>query len=211
MLNDRGLYLTNSDLIKSFLIGKIQIKNENDKKLRKQKKDHFMNDWKVFENHANHTEISMNDLFVMYKYYLLAQNPKKSLYDDLVIKLKDKDPNNVIVDIKEFLTNYKTKLYDKDDKLIYSFWYLRWGMYWKAILLTALTENYSKYQEFAKVLRRYYYLNWIARFTLTKIKQTSFNHIKWIKEKKLLTETENELNKNLIQNSTVNRPVDNLN
>jgi uncharacterized protein with ParB-like and HNH nuclease domain len=211
VLNDRGLDLSNSDLIKSFLIGKIQRIYENDKELRKQKEDQFMDDWKVCENHANHTETSMNDLFVMYEYYLLAQNPKKSLYDELVIQLKDKDPNNVIAEIKEFITNYKTELYDKDDKLIYSFWYLRWGMYWKAILLTALTENYAEYQEFAKVLRRYYYLNWIAGFTLTKIKQTSFNLIKWIKEKKPLIEIENELNKNLIQNSTVSRAVDNLN
>ena len=56
-------------------------------------------------------------------------------------------------------------------------------MYWKAILLTVLIENYSKYEEFAKALRRYYYLNWIAGFTLTKIKQTSFNQIKWINDR----------------------------
>ena len=210
VLNDRGLDLSNSDLIKSFLIGKIQSKYEDNTELRKQKEDQFMDDWKMCENYANHTGTPMNDLFVIYEYYLLAQNPKRSLYDELVFQLEDKDPNKVIAEIQSFITNYKTELYDKDDKLIYSFRYLRWGMYWKSILLTALTEKYSEYQEFAKVLRRYYYLNWIAGFTLTKIKQTSFNLIKWIKENKPLTEIREELNKNLSQNRTINRAIDNL-
>ena len=51
----------------------------------------------------------------------LYKNPKKSLYDELVIQHKDKDPNNVIAYIKEFITNYKTESYDKEDKLIYFF------------------------------------------------------------------------------------------
>lgn len=209
VLNDRGLDLSNSDLIKSFLIGQIQKKYENDLELKKQKEDQFMDDWKICENYSNDTETSLNDLFVMYEYYLLAQNPKKSLYDELVVELKDKDPNKVISEIKNFIGNYKTEIYEKEDKLTYSFFYITWGMYWRAILLTALKTEYQDYTEFSKLFRKYYYLNWIAGNTLTKIKQTSFNLIKWIKEKRSIEFIKNELEQNFPE--TLKRAIENLN
>lgn len=208
VLNDRGLDLSNSDLIKSFLIGQIQKKYENDLELKRQKEDQFMDDWKVCENYSNDTETSLNDLFVMYEYYLLAQNPKRSLYDELVEEFKEKDPNKIIAEIRNFIESYKIEIYQKDDKLIYSFFYITWGMYWRAILLTALKEKYPDYLAFSKIFRRYYYLNWIAGNTLTKIKQTSFNLIKWIKEKKSIEFIKNELEHSA--DETIRRAIENL-
>ena len=123
--------LSNSDLIKSFLIGQIQKKYDNDLELKKQKEDQFMDDWKICENYSNDTETTLNDLFVMYEYYLLAQNPKKSLYDELVVELKDRDPNQVINEVRNFIANYKNEIYEKEDKLTYSFFYITWSMYWR--------------------------------------------------------------------------------
>jgi len=210
VLNDRGLDLSNADLIKSFLIGQIQKKYIGDGELKKQKEDQFMDDWKVCENYSNDTQTSLNDLFVMYEYYTLAQNPKKSLYDELVIQFSDKDSNQIINNVKLFVENYKREIYEREDKLTYSFFYISWGMYWRTILLTALTENYSDYNEFVKLFRRYYYLNWIAGFTLTKIKQTSFNIIKWLKENRTLEFIKSELELNLSQNDTIRRATENL-
>lgn len=210
VLNDRGLDLSNSDLIKSYLIGQIQKKYSDDIELRKHKEDQFMDDWKICETYSSHTQTSLNDLFVMYEYYLLASNPKSSLYDELVDQFRDDDPNNIIQDVKSFISNYKSQIFDKDDKLIYSFFYISWGMYWRTILLTALNSNYPDYDGFAKVFRRYYYLNWISGYTLTKIKQTSFNIIKWIKEGKSLEYISGELELHLQQNETVKRAIDNL-
>lgn len=210
VLNDRGLDLSNADLIKSFLIGQIQKKYNGDGELKKQKEDQFMDDWKVCENYSNDTQTSLNDLFVMYEYYTLAQNPKKSLYDELVIQFSEKDSNQIINNVKLFVENYKREIYEREDKLTYSFFYISWGMYWRTILLTALTENYSEYNEFVKLFRRYYYLNWIAGFTLTKIKQTSFNIIKWLKENRTLEFIKSELELNLSQNDTIRRATENL-
>ena len=210
VLNDRGLDLSNADLIKSFLIGQIQKKYIGDGELKKQKEDQFMDDWKVCENYSNDTQTSLNDLFVMYEYYTLAQNPKKSLYDELVIQFSEKDSNQIINNVKLFVENYKREIYEREDKLTYSFFYISWGMYWRTILLTALTENYSEYNEFVKLFRRYYYLNWIAGFTLTKIKQTSFNIIKWLKENRTLEFIKSELELNLYQNDTIRRATENL-
>jgi uncharacterized protein with ParB-like and HNH nuclease domain len=210
VLNDRGLDLSNADLIKSFLIGQIQKKYVADGELKKQKEDQFMDDWKVCENYSNDTQTSLNDLFVMYEYYTLAQNPKKSLYDELVVQFSDKDSNQIITNVKLFVENYKREIYEREDKLTYSFFYISWGMYWRTILLTALTENYSEYNEFVKLFRRYYYLNWIAGFTLTKIKQTSFNIIKWLKENRTLEFIKGELELNLSQNDTIRKATENL-
>lgn len=210
VLNDRGLDLSNADLIKSFLIGQIQKKYVADGELKKQKEDQFMDDWKVCENYSNDTQTSLNDLFVMYEYYTLAQNPKKSLYDELVVQFSDKDSNQIITNVKLFVENYKREIYEREDKLTYSFFYISWGMYWRTILLTALTENYSEYNEFLKLFRRYYYLNWIAGFTLTKIKQTSFNIIKWLKENRTLEFIKGELELNLSQNDTIRKATENL-
>jgi uncharacterized protein with ParB-like and HNH nuclease domain len=210
VLNDRGLDLSNSDLIKSFLIGRLHKLYDADVEVKKQKEDRFMDDWKACENIAIDTEESLNELFVVYEYYLLAENPKKSLYDELVKLFDDKDPNETIADFKDFLTLYKDELYYKEDTVIYSFWYLRWGMYWRSILLAALHNSYFDYTELAKVLQRYYYLNWIAGNTLTKIKQTSFNLIKSIKENKDISEIKEELEKNLKDNNTISRAIENL-
>ena len=83
-------------------------------------------------------------------------------------------------------------------------------MYWRTILLTALKEKYSEYEEFVKVFRRYYYLNWIAGNTLSKIKQTSFNLIKSIKEKKTLQNITEELNNSLVSDNTIRKAIENL-
>jgi hypothetical protein len=209
VLNDRGLDLSNSDLIKSFLIGRIH-KLYDDEEVKRQKEEQFMDDWKFCSNIAIDTEERLNDLFVLYEYYLLADNPKKSLYDELVGQLDDKDPNEVISEFKIFVTNYKNEVYYRDDSLMYGFWYLPWSMYWRAIVLTALSTDYPDYEKFLSIFKRYYYLNWIAGNTLTKIKQTSFNIIKWIKEKKEIIFIQNELDKQL-NDYVIERAINNLN
>ncbi len=210
VLNDRGLDLSNADLVKSFLIGKIQSNLTYDSVTKKHKEDQFIDDWKHVENIATSTEISMNDLLVIYEYYLLEQNPKKSLYDELVSKLQSEDPNKVISDFKNFCKQFKEELYDKDDKTIYSFWYLRWSTYWRSILLAALVHNYPDYEPLKGSLRRFYYLNWIAGYTLSKIKQISFNIIKWIKEERPFSEIQKEIESHLSQYNTIQRAKDSL-
>lgn len=209
VLNDRGLDLSNSDLIKSYLIGEIQHKYDNDPELKKQKEDQFMDDWKICETVALDTYYTINDLFVMYEYYLLENNPKKGLYDELSKKFEGDDPNRIIADFKDFSLHYKN-IFNTEDKVIYSFWYLRWGVYWRTILTAARHSKYKQYDGLAKSLLRYYYLNWIAGYTLTKIKQISFNLIKWIKEGQNLNFINKEFEKNLKDNNTVARAIENL-
>lgn len=210
VLNDRGLDLSNSDLIKSFLIGKIHKLYDGDNEVKKQKEDQFMDDWKSCENIAIETEENMNNLFVMYEYNLLGKNPEKSLYDELKTLFEKGNPNEVINQFKDFITYYKDKVYKSKDALVYSLFYLRWSVYWRTIVTTALNAKYPSYDEFLKLFRRYYYINWIAGNTLSKIKQTSFNLIGHLKNHESIDFIKEELDKHL-KEDTIDRAIKNLN
>lgn len=210
VLNDRGMDLTAADLIKSFLIERLYNRYKNDTDTSKIKEEQFISDWREMEQTIKNSDISLNDLFIIYEYHILGQNPKKSLYDELQNAFADKDPNQIISDIKQFAHTYFKEIYEADDKVLYSFRYIRWNMYWKSILLTALHTGYPDYEELKKQLRRFYYLYWIAGKTLSQIKQTSFNLIKWVKEKKPISEIEVELNKKITADGIESLAIRNL-
>ena len=180
VLNDRGLDLSAADLIKSILLA--SLKDDI-------KHGAFVADWQASEQLAENLDVSLTDLFTFYEYYLLGKNPKKSLVDELENQFQGKDANKIISDFKSFVTTYDKEIYDETgDKVIYSFWYLTWAAYWKTILLTALHSNYPDIEKLKISLRRFYYLNWISGRTLSAIKQTSFNVIGAIKDKKTIDE-----------------------
>lgn len=203
VLNDRGMDLTAADLIKSFLLEKLYSKYKDDQDTSKIKEERFIADWREMEQTIKTCDINLNELFIIYEYYVLGQNPKKSLYDELQDVFSPLDPNEVIADIKKFANTYYKSVYESRNSIIYSFWYIRWNMYWKSILLTALHTNYSEFDALTKGLRRFYYLYWIAGKTLSQIKQTSFNLIKWIKEKKPMSEINKELQDKLEKDNII--------
>lgn len=210
VLNDRGLDLTPADLIKSYLMERLETKYKENKEIAKKKEDVFITDWRALEQIIKDLDIDINEMLVVYEYYLLGENPKKSLYDELVTQFKDKDPNEVINDFKNFTELYKNEIHNAVQNSIYGFWYLRWNIYWKSILLAALHQNYTDYEKLKKSLLRFYYLYWIAGKTLSKIKQTSFNMIKWVKENKSVNDIINELNKKIDDDRILKDASDNL-
>ncbi len=206
VLNARGLDLTNSDLIKSFLLGNLHTKYGEDQYVAQLKENQFLQDWISIENIASSVDQSTNDLLVMYEYYLLAANPKRSLYDELVVQFQEEDPLDVVSDFKEFCKAYQNNIIEAEDEVTFSFYYLPWAIYWRTVLLTALHEGYPNYEELKIALRNFYYLHWLAGYTLTRVKQTSFNLIKWIKEKKPFNEIKTELI-NILSNNNINSRV----
>lgn len=183
VLNDRGLDLTNADLIKSFLIQKLEEEFKADENLRNLKENQFMSEWVSIEQIIKKFDDSLNDLFIIYEYHLLGSNPKKSLYDELVAKFKNKNSIAIISDFKEFVENYNQYLWEIDNSDIYGLWYLPWNFYWKSIILTAYKVKYTEIKELTIILKRFYYIYWIGGKTLTAIKQTSFNLIGYVKDK----------------------------
>lgn len=200
VLNDRGLDLTPSDLIKSYLLSKL--KDEN--------REEFMTTWKNIENLAETSDHKINDFFVFYQYYLLATNPKKSLNEELESLFKNQDSLDVIQDINNFINIYVTEIYNSKNKEIYALRYIPWEFYWKTILTTATHTKYEQISELITLLKIFYYKYWIAGDTLTKIKQTSFNIIKLIKEKQSISFIEKTLNEKIQSDNVEYRFIQNL-
>jgi len=183
ILNTRGLDLTPADLVKSYLYSKLDEERE---------RQQFISTWREIETLSNQMKENITDLLTYYEYYLLAQNPKRSLYEELANKFKKRSPNEIIYEFKKFI-DFFDEICQTENKLMYSFWYLPNQVFWKAILITAKYENYQKFKQLCEILRKCYYCYWIAGYTTSKIKQLSFNIIGWIKEKRSLEDIKNEI------------------
>jgi len=196
VLNTRGLDLTNTDLIKSYLYGRL-----DDERKRKQ----FVATWGEIETISKQIEEDVEGLFTYYEYYLLARNPKYSLYDELTRTptFKEKDSNEVIYLVKKFIDNFSV-ISQWESKLIFSFWYLPNQVFWKAILTTAKMQDFDDFERLCKELRKFYYCYWIAGYTTSKIKQFSFNLISWIKRGRKLDEIKKEIGKKMADDDVLN-------
>jgi uncharacterized protein with ParB-like and HNH nuclease domain len=203
VLNDRGLDLTNADLIKSYLIQKIENEFKTDAGLRTMKENHFMAEWLAIEQIIKKFDDSLNDVFILYEYHLLGSNPKKSLYDELVSQFKTKNSLDIIKDFKRFVENYNRHLWETNNSDVFALWYLRWNFYWKSILLTAYHMDYSEIDKLTALLKRFYYIYWIAGKTLTAIKQTSFNLIGYVKDNIPITDIQAILQKKMDEDKIV--------
>lgn len=187
VLNDRGLDLTSSDIIKAHLLQKL------DETARTQ----FNEVWKRIETLCKQMGESLQGVLNLYLYYIAESNPKKNLHDELKDRLKSSDPQVVILEIENFAKFLSEINLDYQDKDISKLKYLPHSIYWKSILLTAKIKNYPYYKELKSILVKYYYQSWIADGTSNRIKQTSFNIIKLVKNNKPIDEIKKSMLENL--------------
>lgn len=201
VLNTRGLDLTNADLIKSHLYGNLE-----DRKKRKQ----FMATWNDIEKTAEDVEESLESLFTYFEYYLLARNPKYTMYDELRrTSFFKKKPNTVVYETRRFFKDFQ-EIYDTESKLVNSFWYLPNQVFWKSILTTAKYEKFRNFNGLCKELRKFFYSYWIAGYTTSKIKQMSFRLIGLIKKGKNLNDIRKEIDKKMSNDNVLKRMKENL-
>jgi len=202
VLNTRGLDLTPADLIKSYLYSNLN--NDIDKRT-------FKSTWDEIELLSKQVGESITDLLTYYEYYLLSQNPKRSLYEELIDKFKVQDPNSVIYEFRKFVDDFN-EIYQMDSKLVFSLWYLPNQVFWKAILTTAKHVKFDDddFDGLCKELRRMYYSYWIAGYTTSKVKQLSFNLIGWLKDNKKLGEIKREIDNKIDGDNVLQYMSDNL-
>ena len=187
VLNDRGLDLASSDIIKAYLL----------QKLSEDKRSSFVEVWKRVETICKQAGESLQMVLSLYLYYLKSGNPKKNLHEELKLELKSKEPIETILFIEEFVKNLSEINYDYQDKDISKLRYLPQSIYWKTILLAAKQVNYPFYHELKNLLVRYYYQSWIADGTSNRIKQTSFNILRMVKEGRSILDVKKEIMGNL--------------
>lgn len=201
VLNTRGLDLDNADLIKSHLYGTIT------KELHQQQ---FMSTWRESETISKQIDESLENLFTFYEYYILARNPKVSLFEELTSSKEfKKDANKVIYAFKVFVEEFN-QVWQMQFPLIYSFWYIPNQVFWKAILTTARCEKFKDFDGLCKELRKMFYAYWIAGYTTSKIKQLSFNIIGMLKKNKSLADIKKEIDDKMAADDVIKWMSDNL-
>lgn len=176
VLNARGLPLSNADLIKSYLYSRCD----------KEKLPQFKQDWVKIETISKELdEEGLGDvetLLSYFSYYFLVANPQESVFAELTghKDFKNGDPTKISYELATF-AEALNKVVTMESRTIYPMWYLPHRIYWCTILATAIHKNYRDFEPLALELRRLYYGYWIAGYTVTKIKQLSFNIIGWVK------------------------------
>lgn len=200
VLNTRGLDLSPADLIKSHLYSGLS--NETDKSA-------FKSTWDGIDDLSKQMGESITNLLTYYEYYLLAQNPKRSLYEELINKFKGQDPKSVIYEFKKFVDGFN-EIDQMESKLVFSLEYLPNQVFWKAILTTAKHVKFDDFDGLCKELRKMYYSYWLAGYTTSKVKQLSFNLIGWLKDKKKLDGIKREIDKKMTGDNVLKYMNENL-
>ena len=204
VLNDRGMNLSNSDIIKANLIEKLSEKKD------KEAIKTFESDWKQIENIMISNDLKMDDFFIFYEYYKLRSNPKKQVTDEIEDLMKKEDVSYIIDEMRSF-SDKVNEIYSSNSKYIYSLRYLPWKFYINTILATILQVNYPEKSYLIKKIRRFYYLCFIAGKTLNGIKQTSFNIIAGIANNQSKEEIEQLMEDYMNKNNIKEIVLENLN
>lgn len=168
-----------------------------------------MSEWDVLEETAKLIDESFSDLFTYYEYYLLANNPKRSLYEEIKGQIKG-DSNEAIHDFHKFVDCLVETDSPELKRIIYTCKYLPNQIFWKAIMATAKKESFPEYFDLCELIRNLYYSYWIAGYTTSKTKQLSFNLIKWIKDGKTFDFIRESIYKKYESDRVVKNMLENL-
>lgn len=201
VLNDRGLPLKPSNILKSSMMQKL---NDEDRKI-------FANAWDNIYKKIDSNDETLDTVLNHYAFYTITENPSYR-YDKVLLEKFNKSKKTMLEEINEvekFADAYN-EVISKQDKNIYLLNYIRW-QYWLPILITAQYVNYSDFNDLTKILVAYYYQNWLAGYTLTRIKQTSFNIMKLVKNKESIKNIKESCKNNLDKYSTTKNFRINLN
>ncbi len=199
-LNDRGLDLRQSDIIKSKLLYKLLEENKQDSESIRRT---FVNDWDEINKIISEEYDNFDAFLTVYLLTKTGKNPEKSLSEELEIVFNKTSAKESIIQIKSFVKDFEENISEKQnginkDYYLKSLEYIPWRNYWVSIIMTAIVNKYKDTEKLIKLIHKFYYLNWIAGNTASKIKQTTFNCIKLINENKGIDDIQRELFDNKI-------------
>lgn len=191
VLNDRGVDLSPSDIVKSYIIGKYEEDDETGKQI-------FNNNWKDIEELSKQYGFKIDDFMVFYEYYKLKANPKKQVVDELRNIIANTDVYKLVEELHGFSSSLK-KVYESENKYILSLRYIPWKAYVMTALTSAYYTDYPEKEGLLKEIRRFFYISLIAGCTLNQIKQTSFKLIESIVNGNKIDDIREDLNRTIIQ------------
>jgi len=195
VLNDRGMPLSPTDILKASLMQKLS--SDEDRKT-------FKRSWEDTISKLQFYNYSLDDMLTTYLYYKIAKNPESRIDKELLsfFEKEKKTALEIIKEISDFSLSYIDVL-NLQNKYLFCLKYLQHKIYWTSILTTARFINYANFDILLSYLVAYYYQNWIAGATVARIKQTSFNILKSVKENKNTNEIKRIIEDNLKNYSTI--------
>jgi len=190
VLNDRGLELSPSDIVKSYIIGKYDEDDETGKQI-------FNNNWKNIEDLSKQYGFKIDDFVVFYEYFKLKSNPKRQVVDELRDIIQRSDIYDLVKELHSFSESLR-KVYESKDPVILSLRYIPWKFYVMTALTSAYEVNYPNKEDLFKEIRRFFYISLTAGCNLNQIKQTSFKLIESIVDCKSVDEIKEDLNRTMV-------------
>jgi len=202
VLNDRGMPLSPLDILKSSLM----------RELSKEDRRAFVSKWEKINNNLDMFEdLTFESMLNTYLYYKITTNPRKRLDKELlsVFKKESKNALEIINEISNFANAY-IEILTLEDKYMYCLRYLKHKIFWQAIITTAYFVKYKDIEELKQLLMAYYYQNWIAGATVARIKQTSFNILRFVREQQPIDRIKADMEANMKKYSTTKLYKENL-
>ncbi len=203
VLNARGLPLHAIDVFKVELLKKLA---------NKKNQEEFVSRWNALSQKCSDNDLTIETLFSWYLTYLNPVTSKEKTEKRLVTWFNklNKTPLEYLKGVEDFYNAYGEML-GMQDRHAYLLSYVA-ADYWRVVLCAILLHHYSDQdiEALKELLVKFYYQNWVAGRTNSKIEQTCCNIINALKEKKSIENIASIVKKYLDNNNVTQHFKENL-
>ncbi|EMG89829.1 DUF262 domain-containing protein [Helicobacter pylori] len=202
VLNARGLALNATDIFKGELL----------KHAKEHEREEFVSRWNDLHQKCSDNDLTIETLFSWYLTYLNPVTSKEKTDKRLVTWFNklNKTPLEYLKGVEDFYNAYGEVL-EMQDRHAYLLSYVA-SDFWRIILCASLLHHYSDQdiEALKELLVKFYYQNWVAGRTNSKIEQTCCNIINALKEKKSIENIASIVKKYLDNNNVTQHFKENL-
>ncbi|MGL2812710.1 DUF262 domain-containing protein [Helicobacter pylori] len=202
VLNARGLALNATDIFKGELL----------KHAKEHEREEFVSRWNDLHQKCSDNDLKIETLFSWYLTYLNPVTSREKTDKRLVTWFNklNKTPLEYLKGVEDFYNAYGEVL-EMQDRHAYLLSYVA-ADYWRVILCASLLHRYSDQdiEALKELLVKFYYQNWVAGRTNSKIEQTCCNIINALKEKKSIENIASIVKKYLDNNNVTQHFKENL-
>ncbi|MGL2778289.1 DUF262 domain-containing protein [Helicobacter pylori] len=202
VLNARGLALNATDIFKGELL----------KHAKEHEREEFVSRWNDLSQKCSDNDLKIETLFSWYLTYLNPVTSKEKMEKRLATWFNklNKTPLEYLKGVEDFYNAYGEVL-EMQDRYAYLLSYVA-SDYWRVVLCTSLLHHYSDQdiEALKELLVKFYYQNWVAGRTNSKIEQTCCNIINALKEKKSIENIASIVKKYLDNNNVTQHFKENL-
>ncbi|MGN8370574.1 DUF262 domain-containing protein [Helicobacter pylori] len=202
VLNARGLALNATDIFKGELL----------KHAKEHEREEFVSRWNDLSQKCSDNDLKIETLFSWYLTYLNPVTSKEKTEKRLVTWFKNlnKTPLEYLKGVEGFYNAY-CEVLEMQDWHAHLLSYLA-SDFWRIILCASLLHRYSDQdiEALKELLVKFYYQDWVAGRTNSKIEQTCCNIINALKEKKSIENIASIVKKYLDNNNVTQHFKENL-